>query len=332
MIGGIVLRAIFVDENTKKLIMGEWETPKPKENEMLVRVRATAVNRADLLQRRGLYPVPAGVSPILGLEMAGVVEMVGSEVTEWKIGDRVFSLLPGGGYAEQVTIPAEMAMRIPDDFSFEQAAAIPEVFLTAYLNLFILGRLHPTETVLIHAGASGVGTAAIQLAREVGATSIVTAGSEEKLKACKALGANYGINYKSGPFLPEVQKLTEGKGVNLILDFVGALYFEQNITALTVDGRLILIGTMGGGKVDELNLSHLLLKRIQIIGSTLRSLPINRKIKLTSLFAGFAMPLFKNRKLQPVIDSVFELSQAEEAHQRMEKNLNTGKIILRVSY
>lgn len=324
------MKAILIEEKTKKLVMGEWEAPKLRENELLVKVKATAVNRADLLQKMGLYPVPEGISPILGLEMSGVVEKVGASVKDWKAGDRVFSLLPGGGYAEQVTIPAEMAMKIPEEFSFEQAAAIPEVFLTAYLNLFDLGRLKANETVLIHAGASGVGTAAIQLAKESGATVIVTAGSEEKLNACRALGADYAINYKNGPFLPEVQKLTEGKGVNLILDFVGASYFQQNIDSLAVDGRIILIGTLGGGKVEEVNLSLLLFKRIQIIGSTLRSLPQSRKIELTKDFYPFALPLFESGKIKPIIDTVFDLSKAEEAHQYMEENLNTGKIILRV--
>lgn len=324
------MKAVLVDEITKQLMIGEWETPELKENEVLVHVKATAVNRADLLQKKGLYPVPKGVSPILGLEMAGVVEKVGSNVTNWSIGDRIFSLLPGGGYAEKVTIPEEMGMRIPDEFTFEQAAAIPEVFLTAYLNLFVLGGLQPNDTVLIHAGASGVGTAAIQLAREVGATTIVTAGSEDKLNACKALGANYGFNYKKGPFSPEIKRITDGKGVQLILDFVGASYWEQNIDSLAVDGRVILIGTLGGSKVEGFDLFPLLLKRIQVIGSTLRSLPVARKIELTKEFVQFAMPMFENGRLKPIINSVWNLSQAEEAHQQMEENKNIGKIILRM--
>ncbi|MFC4808173.1 NAD(P)H-quinone oxidoreductase [Paenibacillus sp. GCM10023250] len=324
------MKAILVNEQTKQLYIGQAAEPSISDGELLVSVKATALNRADLLQKRGLYPPPQGASEVLGLEMAGVVEQLGAGVKGWQPGDRVFALLPGGGYAERVAIPAGMAMRIPDGFSFEQAAAIPEVFLTAYLNLFVLGGLREGHTVLIHAGASGVGTAAIQLAREAGAVSIVTAGTKEKRDACLALGAGQAIDYKAGPFAAAVQEATGGRGVDIIMDFVGAPYWQQNIESLATDGRLIIIGTMGGGKVSELDLGFLLRKRLQVIGTALRSQPLAVKLKLTEQFVGFAMPRFADGRLRPIVDSVWEWEQANEAHAHMENNHNTGKIILRV--
>ncbi|WP_082034396.1 NAD(P)H-quinone oxidoreductase [Cohnella kolymensis] len=300
------------------------------DDELLVQVKATALNRADLLQKRGLYPPPQGESSIMGLEMSGVVEKAGANTSGWRRGDRVFALLPGGGYAERVSIPAGMAMRIPDHFSFEEAAAVPEVFLTAYLNLFELGGLKPDHTVLIHAGASGVGTAAIQLVREAGATSIVTAGSEEKRNTCISLGASSAIDYKAGPFAPDVLAATGGKGVDIILDFLGSSYWEQNMEALAIDGRLIVLATMGGNIVKDVDLGFMLRRRLQLIGSSLRSRSRADKIRLTAGFAAFALPLFEQGRLKPVIDSVWEWEKVNEAHQHMEKNRNTGKIILRV--
>ncbi|WP_047150337.1 NAD(P)H-quinone oxidoreductase [Aneurinibacillus tyrosinisolvens] len=325
------MRAILVEQETKRLYLGETENPAVSEDELLVKVKATALNRADLLQKRGLYPPPSGASPILGLEMAGVVEKVGSNVEGWKAGDRVCALLPGGGYAEYAAIPAGMAIRIPEGFSFEEAAAIPEVFLTAYLNLFLLGGLKPGYTVLIHAGASGVGTAAIQLVREAGSAAIVTAGSEEKRETCLALGASKAIDYKAGPFAQKVKEATDGKGVNIILDFIGASYWEQNIESLAVDGRLIIIGTMGGANVKDVNLGQLLSRRLQVIGTALRSQPVENKIDLTKQFWDFASPRFTDGRLKPIVDSVWDWTEANEAHQHMEQNKNTGKIVLRVN-
>lgn len=324
------MRAVLIDESSKSLYIGETEEPRMGDDELLVRVKATALNRADLLQRRGLYPPPEGESSIMGLEMSGVVEKAGSKAEGWKPGDRVFALLPGGGYAERVTIPAGMAMRIPEPFSFEEAAAIPEVFLTAYLNLFVLGNLQPKQTVLIHAGASGVGTAAIQLVREAGAASIVTAGSEEKRSTCVALGADSAIDYKAGPFAPHVLAATGGSGVNLILDFIGGSYWEQNLQSLAADGRLIILGTMGGNTAKGLDLGLMLRRRLQVIGSSLRSKSRADKIRLTEQFAAYAKPLFAEGRLKPVIDSVWDWDRANEAHQYMEQNKNIGKIILRV--
>lgn len=324
------MKAVLVDEGNERLYIGEHEKPEPSEDELLVKVKATALNRADLLQKKGHYPPPAGASPILGLEMAGVIEEIGSHVTGWSEGDRVCALLPGGGYAEYVTIPASMAMRIPENLSFEQAAAIPEVFLTAYMNLFWLGGLEKGKTVLIHAGASGVGTAAIQLVKEAGGTSVITAGSEEKRAFCRKLGAAESIDYKAGAFEPKVKKATDEQGVDLILDFIGAPYWEQNLECLAMDGRLVLIGMMGGSKVEDVNLGKLLFKRLQVIGTALRSQTIEKKIKLSREFAEYAVPRFEDGRLKPIIDSVWKWEEAEKAQQYMEQNKNTGKIVMTI--
>ncbi|WCN38236.1 NAD(P)H-quinone oxidoreductase [Aneurinibacillus uraniidurans] len=322
------MKAILVEKETRHLYIGETPDPTVGDDEILVQVKATALNRADLLQKRGLYPPPKGASEIIGLEMAGVIEAVGRHVVGHKPGDRVCALLPGGGYAEKAVIPAGMAIPIPDSFSFAEAAAIPEVFLTAYLNLFWLGGLQSGYNVLIHAGASGVGTAAIQLVREAGATAIVTAGSEEKLATCQKLGASTLINYKESPFLDAVKEATNGKGVNIILDFIGASYWEQNIKSLAVDGRLVIIGTMGGAKAETINLGLLLSRRLQVIGTALRSQPVEKKIALTQEFCEFALPRFQDGRLVPVIDSTWDWTQVNEAHAHMEQNKNTGKIVL----
>jgi len=325
------MKAIQLNEQTRELFIGDFLTPIIGEDELLVKVHATAINRADILQKRGKYPVPNGASPILGLEMSGTIEKIGKNVTKWQVGDRVCGLLPGGGYAEYVSIPSSLAIPIPSNLNFEEAAAIPEVFLTAYLNLFELGQLKENETVLIHAGASGVGTAAIQLVKEFGSFSIITAGSEEKLNSCLDLGAQHAINYKNNDFQVEVEKLTNGKGVDVILDFVGAPYFHQNLQSLNVNGRLILIGTMGGVKIDELNLLPLLMKRISIIGSTLRSQTLQQKVHLTNQFKEHVLPLFEKTNIKPVIDTIFSWDEVNEAHKRMENNKNIGKIVLRIN-
>lgn len=300
--------------------------PQPAPGELLVRVRATAVNRADLLQRRGAYPPPEGASPILGLELAGEVV---SGADGWQPGDRVMAVVTGGGYAQLAAVPAGMAVRIPDRFSFEEAAAVPEAFLTAFLNLFTLGRLEAGEAVLIHAGASGVGTAAIQLARASGARVLTTAGSDEKLARCRELGAEVTIDYKRESFPERVREATAGRGVNLVLDFVGAPYWDGNLAALAAGGRLMLIGFLGGSR-GQIDIGPILGKSLTIAGTTLRRTPLSQKIALTRSFAEFALPRFERGELRPVIDSVYPLEQAAEAHRAMEANSNTGKIVLRV--
>ena len=313
------------------LHVAEHPDPVMKEDELLVRVRATALNRADLLQRRGKHPPPAGVPDILGLEMAGEVASVGAACTGWAPGDRVCALLPGAGYAEFAAIPAGLAMRIPANLSFEEAAAIPEVFLTAYQNLFNVARLDSGQTVLVHAGASGVGTAAIQLIREAGGVSLVTAGSPEKIARCLALGARAGWNYKEGPFAPWVAERTGGRGVDIVLDFVGAPYFAQNLQSLAVDGRMVVVGTLGGADVSAFSLRTLMSKRLLIAGAGLRSMDTARKIALTRAFSEFALPRFADGRLASVVDSVFDWNDVGDAHLRMESNANVGKIVLRVT-
>ena len=326
------MRAVLVENpgNDSRLVVGEFETPVPGKEELLVRVHATALNRADLLQRSGKYPVPQGASPLLGLEMAGIVEQVGSDCAGWAVGDRVFGLLPGGGYAEYVTIPQEMALPIPDGFTFEEAAAIPEVFLTAYQALVWLGELKQGEDVLIHAGASGVGTAAIQLACEIGARVWVTA-SKPKHELCLSLGASGAIDYKTEDFADRVAALTEGKGVNLIVDFLAASYLARNIESLGVDGRLVMLALMGGATVESFNLAKMFRKRIHIKASTLRSRSSSYKVALTKAFWDQFGAMIKKKAIQPVIDSVFDWEEVNLAHERMAANKNSGKIILAVS-
>lgn len=312
------------------LQMTEIAAPTLLAKHVRVKVKATALNRADLLQRQGLYPPPAGESDILGLEMAGIVTEVAPDVTQFSPGQRVCALLPGGGYAQEVVVPEGMLASIPDALSFEEAASIPEAFLTAYSNLVWLGQLVPRSTVLIHAGASGVGTAAIQLVRELGGISIVTAGSDKKREACMKLGAALAIDYKAGPFLDPVMKFTEQQGVQLIFDFIGAPYFEQNLQALAVDGRLIVIGAMGGFMQHSFDLGLLLRRRLQVIGTALRSRSKEQKEQLTSEFWEFAFTRFADGRLKPLVDHVFPFEQAAEAHRYMETNSNIGKIVLSV--
>lgn len=329
------MKAVVVEKpgGIEQLQIKDYPMPVCGDHELLVRVKATSVNRADLLQREGKYPQPFGASPILGLDMAGVVEKVGAQCKgNFRPGDRIFGLLNGGGYGEYVTILEEMAVPIPDSLSFEEAAAIPEVFLTAYQTLFWIGKLKRNETVLIHAGASGVGTAAIQLVKAIGATSIVTVGSAEKQKICYDLGAKYAFNYHEGPFSSQVKSSTHGQGVHLVLDFIGAPYFEQNIDVLQVDGRLVLISVLGGNRCEQVKLSDLLNKRLTIVGTTLRSRTDEYKIKLTKEFFSFAMPLFQERKLKPVIDKIFPITDVQAAHQYMQENRNKGKIVLRSTW
>ncbi|MHC2991690.1 NADPH:quinone oxidoreductase [Pontibacter sp. HJ8] len=326
------MKAILVKQpgGPEQLVLGEYEQPLPKPYELLVRVHATALNRADTLQREGKYPPPKGESPLLGLEIAGEVVEAGINCTRFKEGDKVFGLLPGGGYAGYAVIHEEMAMAIPANLSMEEAAAIPEVFLTAYQALVWLGRLQAGERVLLHAGASGVGTAAIQLARALQAEVLVTA-SEQKLKACLDLGAHKAINYKDVPFEDEVLAYTNSEGVDVIVDFIAGPYFKQNIECLRLDGRLVLLATMGGGKVEEFDLRRVLAKRLQVIGSTLRSRTRDYQIRLTKEMSAFAMPHFESGALKPVVDSVYDWQDVAEAHRYMEANQNIGKIVLQIS-
>ncbi len=309
--------------------LGEWPRPEPQAGEISVRVAATALNRADLLQRRGGYPPPPGASPILGLEMAGVVEQVGASVTRWRPGDRVCGLLSGGGYAEYVVLHQDMALPAPAGLSLEEAAAIPEAFLTAFQALRWLADLQPEETILIHAGASGVGAAATQLARAMEAVVLVTA-SGSKHPLCLSLGARHAIDYREENFAEEAMALTYDRGVDVIIDFVGGPYFQDNLRALSPDGRLVMLGFLGGVKAEHANLAPILRKRLQIIGSTLRARPPAYKIALTADLRDFAWPLFEKGEIKPVIDTVFPWEEVVAAHRYMEANKNQGKIVLKI--
>ena len=326
------MKAVLVDKDTRHLYVGEWQDPVMGEGDILVSVKATALNRADLVQKIGKYPPPPGESTVLGLEMAGVVEAVGPLVRRWSVGDRVCALLPGGGYAAKVKVPASLALRIPDGFSFEQAAAIPEVFLTAYLNIFMLGGLEPGQVVLVHAAAGGVGPAAIQLVKQYGAKSIATVRSEEKAAACLRFGADLAVNTTAEDFAAKSQAFTGDRGVDVILDPVGASYFEQNLQCLATEGRLVIIGLMGGYTVPNLDLRKLMLRRWQVIGSTLRSLSVARKTEIITQFTKQFMPMFSSGQLKPIVDSVYEVTDINEAHARMEQNLNIGKIVVRLQF
>lgn len=311
------------------LKLGEVETPKPKSTQLLINVKSTALNRADILQRKGLYPPPAGESEILGLELSGVVEEKGAAVTGFELGDRVFGLVGGGGYAEYAIIDCQMAMHIPEDWSFEKAAAVPEVFLTANETLFKLGCLSSGESVLIHAGGSGVGTAGIQMANNVGAKVFITAGSNEKIEKAKMLGCTEGINYKTHDFAESIKNLTEGKGVDVVQDFIGQPYFEKNCSILKPNGRLLIVGLMGGPNA-EIDLGIILRKRLQIFGSIMRPLKLKEKISITQRFVDRWLPLLQTGVINPVIDTIMPLEKADEAHRHMESNGNFGKIILRI--
>lgn len=324
------MKAILVEESTHSLYIGETPDPVLRDGDLLIEVKATALNRADLLQVAGKYPPPPRSSMIIGLEMAGIVTKVGSNVEGWQVGDRVCALLPGGGYAQKVVIPAGMAIAIPEHLSFEEAAAIPEVYLTAYLNLFVLGNLSAGDHVLIHAAASGVGTAAIQLAREAGAIPIATAGSKRKLDICEALGAKCLINYNEEDFSERVLSFTNNQGADVILDPIGASYWGQNDRCISLNGRWILIGVMGGYRVDQFNIQSFMRRRIQLIFSTLRSRSEENKIKLTEQFMLFAEKKLTAGKLKPVVDRVYNWEEVTEAHDYMRQNKNIGEIVLSV--
>ena len=317
---------VIPQEPYPQLVWTDVPDVTPKADELLVDICASAVNRADLSQAMGKYPPPPGASEILGLEMAGVVVEMGAQVTDWQIGDRICALLPGGGYAEQCIVPAEMGIQLPDHWRFEQGSAVPEVWLTAFVNLFLEGSLQAGESVLIHAGASGVGTAAIQLAKQAGATVYITAGTDEKLDRCRQLGADLAINYKTQDFQKEILAISDG--VDLILDPVGAGYLPKNTTLLRRFGRLVSIGLLSG-HAGNLNMAHLLRKRLTIVGSTLRTRPVAEKIAITQQFTERFWDGLVAGKLQPVIDSEFNMADAGKAHAYVRANRNIGKVILR---
>jgi putative PIG3 family NAD(P)H quinone oxidoreductase len=323
------VRAVVFDKpgDESVLRLGEVEAPPLGANDLRIRVAAAGVNRADLLQRRGMYPPPPGASKLLGLECAGEVIELGARVRGWKIGDRAMALLAGGGYAEQVVVDAGSALPVPAPLSLEEAAGLPEVYLTVFLNVFELGAMPERGSLLVHGGGSGIGTAAIQLAKLAGARVIVTAGSDEKCARCRALGADLAINYRSEKFLDAVRAATGGAGVDVVLDSIGAPYLADNLAALAIGGRLLLIGLMGGAQA-ELNLGLLLARRLSVIGSTLRARPSEEKARLVAAFrARFGADLAAGR-IRPVVDRALPFAQAGDAHRLLQASEHFGKVVL----
>lgn len=323
------MKAIIVkaEGGPENLVIEQVLDPAPGSEDILIQTHGIGLNNADLLQRRGLYPPPPGESPLMGLEVSGEVIATGAQVKRWKKGDRVMALLAGGGYAEKVKVHESLVMPMPNGFDYVAAAGIPEAFLTAWLELVTLAGIKAGEIVLIHAGASGVGTAAIQVVKALGARAFITAGSDEKIQRCLELGAELGINYKTASFDSRILAETDGVGVNCILDLVGAVHWEKNIRSLAIGGRLLLVG-LGGGRKTEVDLGALLGKRITVIGSTLRSRPLREKASLVADFTQRAIPLFNEGKLKPIIDRSFTLGEVSEAHRYLEKQVNFGKVIL----
>jgi len=314
------MRAVVFDRfgDESVLRVGEVDPPPLAPDQLRIRVRAAGVNRADLLQREGRYPPPPGASPILGLECAGDVIEVGADVRGWTRGERAMALLSGGGYAEEVVVHHGSAMRVPDALSDDEAGAIPEVFLTAFLNVFELARARAGETLLVHGGGSGVGTAATTLGKLAGLRVIVTAGSKEKCERCLAHGADVAINYRQEDFVERA------RGANVILDHIGARYLARDLDALATGGRVVIIGGMGGESRAEIDVSKLLGKRAQIIGSTLRARPDEEKAAIVAAFQA----RFDLRDVRPVIARVFPLDEVAEAHRLMKSSAHFGKIVL----
>jgi NADPH2:quinone reductase len=304
--------------------------PVPRPDEILIRVFAAGVNRPDVQQRLGRYPPPPGASPLLGLEVAGEVAAAGAAVTLWHPGDRVCALTNGGGYAEYCVAPATQALPWPRGYDALRAAALPETCFTVWANLFVLGRLAPGEAVLVHGGTSGIGVTALQLAKAFGATAYATAGSDEKVTACLALGADAAINYRTQDFLAEVQRLTGGRGVDVVLDMVGAPYFQRNLRALAMDGRLVLIAFLGGTKVEAVDLVPIMTRRLTVTGSTMRPRTTEQKAVLAASLRAQVWPLLDAGRCGPVIYQVFPLGQAAAAHALMESSAHIGKIVLSV--
>jgi putative PIG3 family NAD(P)H quinone oxidoreductase len=308
------------------LVVRDIVEPTLSAGEVLVRVVAAGVNRADLLQRAGKYPPPPGASALLGLEVSGVVERIAPDVNSIRVGEEVCALLAGGGYAELVAVPAVQVFRRPQSVSLREAAAIPEAFITAYANLVGEGRLAAGELALIHGGASGVGTAAIQIARALGARVACTVGDDAKIDRCRALGAELVINYKERDFASDIAGWSSA-GVSLVLDIIGRDYFERNLSVLSSRGRLVCIATMSGAKV-ELDIGVLMRKRLSVIGSVLRSRSIAEKGELVREFSDKFLPLFESRVVTPIVDSVFPVDKVEDAHTLMRQSGHVGKILL----
>ncbi|MFC9288731.1 NAD(P)H-quinone oxidoreductase, partial [Streptomyces sp. NPDC057052] len=323
------MHAITIPEpgGPEALVWDEVPDPVPGEGEVLVEVVASAVNRADVLQRQGFYNPPPGASPYPGLECSGRIAALGPGVSGWAVGDEVCALLAGGGYAEKVAVPAGQLLPVPEGVDLVRAAALPEVACTVWSNVFMISHLRPGETLLVHGGSSGIGTMAIQLAKAVGATVAVTAGSAEKLARCAELGADILINYREQDFVAEIGKATDGAGVDVILDNMGAKYLDRNVQSLAVNGRLAIIGMQGGVK-GELNIGALLGKRAAISATSLRARPLDEKASIVAAVREHVWPLLATGQVRPVVDRELPMSDAAAAHRVVEDSGHVGKVLL----
>jgi NADPH2:quinone reductase len=311
------------------LRLAERDTPRPGPGEVLIKVVAAGVNRGDTVQRKGNYPPPPGASDIPGLEVSGTIAAVGEGVSEWQTGDLVCALLAGGGYAEYCTAPAPQCLPIPDGMSMEQAAALPEACFTVWTMLWQSGRLSPGETVLIHGGSSGIGVTAIQMAAAFGHRVFTTAGSDAKCEACTALGAALAINYRRTDFVSAIREATGGRGVDVVLDMVGGDYVSREINALANDGRIVFIAFLGG-REGRFDIRDMMMRRLTLTGATLRARPVDFKLRIAQELRQQVWPLISAGRIRPVVDKVFPLEQAAQAHERIESGAHIGKILLRL--
>ena len=324
-------RHVAVNKADKSLSIASEVMPKPGTNDVLVKVLAAGINRPDLMQRQGLYPAPKGASPILGLEIAGEVLAVGKNVKIWKAGDTVCGLCNGGGYADYTVLPAEQCLPIPQGLSMLEAAALPEVMFTVWHNVFQRGQLQSGENFLVHGGSSGIGTAAIALAKAMGARVYATAGSDKKCLACEKLGALKAVNYKSGDFVNELKEATNGRGIDVILDMVGGEYVQKNLDLAAQDGRIVSIAFQKGFNA-EVNFLPVLMKRLTVTASTLRAQSAEQKAYIAQELHAKVWPLIAKGKIKPVIDSVFAFDEVDKAHARMDSGEHIGKIVLEISH
>jgi putative PIG3 family NAD(P)H quinone oxidoreductase len=321
------MRAVVVTEpgGPEALTVSELPDPEPAAGEVVIDVAATAVNRADTLQRQGHYPPPAGASDVLGLECSGTVSAVGEGVDRWTVGDEVCALLAGGGYAEKVVVPAGQVMPVPTGLDLVTAGALPEVACTVWSNVFMIAGLQRGETFLVHGGAGGIGTFAIQLAHALGARVLTTAGSAEKLELCRSLGADVAIDYKEQDFVEEVDRATDGAGADVILDNMGAKYLPRNVQALATEGRLVVIGMQGGTK-GELDLGLLLRKRAAVIATALRARPVEEKAAICASVVEHVWPLVADGSVRTLLHTTLPFDEAAQAHRIMEDGGHVGKI------
>ncbi|MBD8008099.1 MULTISPECIES: NAD(P)H-quinone oxidoreductase [Acinetobacter] len=302
--------------------------PEPKADEVMVKVHAFGINRPDILQRQGLYPMPKGVTPVPGLEVAGEVVAVGTDVSQFKAGDKVCGLTNGGGYAEYCIVPESQTLNIPEGVSFVQAAAIPETFFTVWANLFQMGKAKAGETVLVHGGTSGIGTTALMLCKSLGIKTFATAGNDEKIQAISHLTT--GINYKTQDFEQVINEATDNAGVDMILDMVGAPYLERNLNLLRRDGRLVYIAFLGGAKAKELKLGQIMMKRLTITGSTMRARSTAEKAEIAQGLKTHVAPLWAKGECLPMIYQTFKFDQIQEAHAAMDTGEHIGKIVVEI--